>query len=392
MILRRETLCRGKEKEMMVLQSAEKTYQSRQKIGLYRYMLLFLLALGMQPVCAETIVIGAGKGVVWEGLPFSGSLTGPLRSPTLLDISLVSIGTAINVCAFDPPAVAGRINGVLGLQLIPGVIIVPRVQVSGHFFRYNGRKATFSGTIGLPANSIVVADRNRQMYKFDWCFGPEGNRSKFNLWYYDQSRPRVVDYAGSWVIIADGSQVSQDNISVPPFYFGSYGEDPRGHRYKQILPTSLNLRVSTLQCTVATELNVNFGQVQRNTQSGEELARLSFPLNIFCSQPASQIAANINVQFRAISGLFESHPARLALAQGGAYITGEIDSGVTGSGVCTSSNGILFDNTRFEVGKITSTEMSKVTSNQVTWRLCSGGASLPAGAVNAAAEMLVTFN
>lgn len=32
------------------------------------------------------------------------------------------------------------------------------------------------------------------------------------------------------------------------------------------------------------------------------------------------------------------------------------------------------------------------TSNLVTWRLCSGGSTLPAGNDSAAAEMLVTFN
>lgn len=380
---------------MMVLQLAEKTYQSRQKSGLYYYILLFLLAMSMLPARAETITIGAGSGVVWEGLPFSGSLIGPLRSPTLIKRApLVSIATRQNLCSFHP-APSGIINGVFGIQLTGGVIMTPRVNVSGYFFRYNGRKETFSGTIGLPANNIVLAGRNQQMHMGDWCFKPEGS-SGFDLirdtWYYDQNSPREVNYAGSWVILADGNQVSTDNITIPPFYFGSYGEHFRGDLRKEISPTSLKLRVSTLQCTVATKLNVNFGQVQRKTQSGEELARLSLPLNISCTQPASQITANINVQFRAISGLFGSHPARLALAQGGAYITGEIDGGVTGSGVCASNNGILFDNTRFEVGKITSTEMSKMTSNQVTWRLCSGGASLPTGAVNAAAEMLVTFN
>ncbi|EOW2413975.1 hypothetical protein ACQ78R_000761 [Yersinia enterocolitica] len=45
-----------------------------------------------------------------------------------------------------------------------------------------------------------------------------------------------------------------------------------------------------------------------------------------------------------------------------------------------------------KIGNILATEATKVINNQVTWRLCSGGTSLPIGNVTASAEMLVTFN
>ncbi|CQJ67493.1 Uncharacterised protein [Yersinia intermedia] len=98
------------------------------------------------------------------------------------------------------------------------------------------------------------------------------------------------------------------------------------------------------------------------------------------------------MQFRALTGLYGSTPSRLALSQGGGYITGEINNGVTGSGSCSATTGLPFDNTQLKVGNITSTQASQTITNQVTWRLCSGGSSLPTGLVDAAAEMLVTFN
>ena len=108
-------------------------------------------------------------------------------------------------------------------------------------------------------------------------------------------------------------------------------------------------------------------------------------------QPSDQINANVNVQFRAISGQYNSTPSRLALTQSGGYITGEIEN-VTGSGVCSGTSGIPFDNTPLTVGSIAAAETTMSSTNVIIWRLCSGGASLPTGAVDASTEMLVTFN
>jgi hypothetical protein len=98
------------------------------------------------------------------------------------------------------------------------------------------------------------------------------------------------------------------------------------------------------------------------------------------------------VQFRALSGIFDNDKTKLSLAQGGGYITGEIDNGVTGPGTCNASTGITFDSYPFKVGSITSSDASVNYPNQVTWRLCSGGPNLPGGTVRASTEMLVTFN
>ncbi|VTR45464.1 Uncharacterised protein [Serratia fonticola] len=34
------------------------------------------------PVLAETITIGKGTGILWEGMPFNATLSGPLDHPT----------------------------------------------------------------------------------------------------------------------------------------------------------------------------------------------------------------------------------------------------------------------------------------------------------------------
>jgi hypothetical protein len=175
-------------------------------------------------------------------------------------------------------------------------------------------------------------------------------------------------------------------------YFGSFSADAKGDRITSILPTNISLRISTLECSVNTPTAINFGSVIRNTQANAELAVKPVQLVATCGQPTDQINANINLQFRAISGLYNSAPSRLALNQKGGYITGEIDNGVTGSGDCKATTGLRFDNALIKLGSITNAESSKTLTNQLTWRLCSGGSSVPIGAVTASTEMLVTFN
>ncbi|EOI6443948.1 hypothetical protein ACMU9X_003418, partial [Yersinia enterocolitica] len=76
----------------------------------------------------------------------------------------------------------------------------------------------------------------------------------------------------------------------------------------------------------------------------------------------------------------------------GEGVVGVFDVAATGSGLCTGTSGLPFDNSLVKIGNILATEATKVINNQVTWRLCSGGTSLPIGNVTSSAEMLVTFN
>lgn len=191
--------------------------------------------------------------------------------------------------------------------------------------------------------------------------------------------------------MADGTQQNSE-ITLAPMYFGSYAARGEYDLTSQILPSNITLRVSNLECSVNTPTAIDFNSVGRNTQSGAELATLSVPLNTTCGQSSDKISADINLQFRPLSGLYGNDIHRLSLTQGGGYITGEITNGVTGSGSCNASTGLAFDNKALKIGRIEASESSKVINNQVTWRLCSGGSSLPSGKVDAAAEMLVTFN
>ncbi|WP_235895174.1 hypothetical protein [Yersinia alsatica] len=349
--------------------------------------LLLLLPILGQSAVAETITIGKGKGVVWEGLPFSETLSGPLGGTSLLNISLLAISTSTGNCTIT----LTTINGMSAIKLADGVGLVPRLNATGYFTRYNNTRAAFSGTVGLPKTDMRM-ESGTNMLKFSWCFSPEGPYTADIPNYYSSTGARSINVSGNWAIVTDGTQKNTDNITLPPYYAGSYSGIASGAKYIQILPTSINLRISTLECTVNTPTQINFGRVRRDLQTGAELGKITNMLNTQCTQLTDRVDANINLQFRAISGLYASSPSKLSLNEGGGYITGEINNSVTGSGSCNATTGIPFDNTPLKIGRITSAQSSQNMTNQVTWRICSGGSELQNGDVTASTEMLVTFN
>ncbi|MBC3382208.1 adhesin [Serratia fonticola] len=287
-----------------------------------------------------------------------------------------------------------KLKNIAGHLALPlgdsGAGLVPRATGTATYTRYNGVSETLTGTIGLPeTKGITTAGANTTSPAgYEWCLPPN---QAYVDYFYSAFANRTATLSGTWVIVADGNQKSAQ-VTVPAMYFGSYSAAVAGDLYVRILESDITLRISTLECTVSTPTAINFNGVMRNTQPGAQLSQLSYPLVATCGQASDRINANINVQFRAITGLESGNVARLSLSQGGGYITGEIDNDVTGSGECTAATGIRFDNTQIKLGAITSAEASKTLTNQVTWRLCSGGSSLPTGPVDAAAEMLVTFN
>ncbi|MBC3219666.1 hypothetical protein H8I92_18525 [Serratia fonticola] len=342
------------------------------------------------PVFAEVITIGKGSGVVWEGLPFNKTLSGSLGHEKLNPIyGLLAISSSQASCLETRALI--NIGGQLALPLgASGVGLVPRATGTATYYRYNGNYETLTGTIGLPETkgSTTAGASTTSPAGYEWCLPP--GMTIINTFYHSSAN-RTATLSGTWVIVADGNQKSVE-VSVPAMYFGSYSNAVVGDRTVSILPTNITLRISTLECTVSTPTAINFNGVKRDTQPGAELSKLSNPLGATCGQASDRVNANINLQFRALTGLESGSITRLSLSQGGGYITGEIDNGVTGSGECTATTGIRFDNTPIKMGAITSSEASKTLTNQVTWRLCSGGSSLPTGPVDAAAEMLVTFN
>lgn len=343
------------------------------------------------PALAETITIGKGTGILWEGMPFNATLSGPLADPRLdPKYGLLSVSTLFYSCM--AASELKNIGGYLAFPLtgVPGVGLMPRASGSATYTLSNNSQGKLTGTIGLPETrgSSTSQGNITSPPDYTWCLPPAMSS---NGTFYSSSGTRTATLSGTWVLVADGTQQAGEG-SVPPMYFGSFSASGTGDKSTSILPTNISLRISTLECSVNTPTAINFGSVNRNIQANAELAVKSVQLVATCGQPTDRINANINLQFRAISGLYNSAASRLALNQGGGYVTGEIDNGVTGSGDCKAITGLRFDNSLIKLGNITSAESSKTLTNQLTWRLCSGGSNVPIGAVTASTEMLVTFN
>ncbi|MCW8113716.1 adhesin [Yersinia intermedia] len=364
-----------------------------------RYSLgLCLLALMGQSAVADTITIGKGSGIVWEGMPFSATNGITTTTPSFPTADLYAynsvayiIPTTLSTGSCVPDSSLTTIAGYKVFKIAPGLGIIPRATVTANYVLANNTTETLSGTIGLPSTQATTSSGaviTNPLMGGAWCLAPRmSNISNF----YKANTLVNATVTGTWVMVADGTQTSQSNIALSNVNFTTGTNAARG--FVPIFSKSTTIRISTLECTVSTPTQIDFGTIAINLQSGAELSTRTNSLITQCTQDSSVgIAANINVQFRALTGLYGSTPSRLALSQGGGYITGEINNGVTGSGSCTATTGLPFDNTPLKVGNITSTQASQSTSNQVTWRLCSGGSSLPTGTVSAAAEMLVTFN
>jgi hypothetical protein len=355
---------------------------------------LFLTAHAM-PVKSETITIGKGSGVAWEGLPFDVTLSGPLIDSFLQPgYGLAAISNVSHQCIGDYNLVT--YNGMKVMQIAPGVGLVPRATaMASYTFDHNGQIETLAGTIGLPKTEAdVIAGKetikitNPLPYGLEgWCLAPRMARVDN---FYRPSAPRTVTIKGTWVLVTNGNQTSSE-IKLDPMWAVSFSSAGNGNKNAVILPSTIDLRISNLECNVATPTAINFGAVQRNISKDAELAKMSNHFNVNCTQDTDRINANIGVQFRAKSGLYDALPSQLSLQQGGGYITGEI-SGVTTDGMCGGTGGITFDRTKIKLGEIKDTEASKAFPNQIIWRLCSGGLDLPSGPVNASAEMLVTYN
>lgn len=343
------------------------------------------------PVLAETITIGKGTGILWEGMPFNETLSGPLASQTLNPkYGLLSVSDVKPRCM--EPIQLQNIGGYLAIKIngLRGVGLIPRASGSSTYTLSNSSTGMLTGTIGLPNTEGTSTSQGNITSPpgYAWCLPPT---TTSNETFYSSSGARTATLSGTWVLVADGTQQDGEG-KVPTMYFGSFSASGQGDRSVSILPQNISLRVSTLECRVGTPIAIDFGSVIRNTQANAELAVKPVQLITTCEQTNNRINANINLQFRAISSLYNSTASRLALNQGGGYITGEIDNGVTGSGDCKATTGLRFDNSTIKLGSITSEQSSKTLTNQLTWRLCSGGSSVPTGAVTASTEMLVTFN
>ncbi|MGF6193275.1 hypothetical protein [Serratia sp. 2723] len=353
--------------------------------------ILLLANLGQTTAQAETITIKKGKGILWEGQTFSQNWNAApiLSSASWYHEGLIAISSSAKECQLDKDL--KNIGGYRAYEIAPGVGLIPRASGTAKYDLYSGKTAQLSGTLGLPETKGVLNDGTslKPQSQFTWCLSP--TNSKVDDYYYKANGYRTINLSGTWVLVADGTQKTAE-INLPAMYAASYVSNNPGILTARILPSDIKLRVSTLECTVNTPTSISFGKVGRDRRVGAELGAQSYPLITTCGQPSEFIDANIYLQFKSLTGLYQSAPTRLALRQGGGYITGEIDNGVTGSGSCATTSGLPFDDSLLKVGQITQTQDSLSINNQVTWRLCSGGKDLPIGDVSAAAEMMVTFN
>lgn len=346
---------------------------------------------------AETITIGRGSGIVWEGLPFNITLSGPMlsaRGPN----TIFSLGPGTSSCMLDFTTISGIKTITMPSPFQNTLGLVPRLTVTGRFTRFDGQEETFSGTVGLPDTQLTNHASGASMLPIGfeantWCFSPYPyTLNNSNNSFYSVDGLREVTISGNWAIVASGGQGYYANeITLPTVYYQSYSNNSAGSKSVPAFPPT-TLRISNLQCVVSTPTTIDFGSLSRDIHPYALLGSQSRELTTTCTQTSNRINANIHLQFRAVNGLYEGNPTRLALDQGHGYITGEIDNGVTGSGDCAATSGLRFDNTPVKVGEISNAQGQSTASNQVTWRLCSGGSNLPTGNVTASTEMLVTFN
>lgn len=339
----------------------------------------WLILLSTQPLYASTLTIGKGTGEVWRGDPFSTTRQLILNSSS--DPS--TTGGAASITNSTSECIASSslttIGGVAALPIAPGIGLVPAATFN--VSTYSGPTIVrMDGTIGLSGTQGTMSTGGSAAIPAGraWCLNFSG---------ISPSIEQRLVISGEWVILTDGTQRS-GLYTIPQMYAGTFASD--GRNTAGII-TYTNLRVNFVSCTITTNTNINFGTVARDITPHAELSSQSTGFAVTCGQDdPNTIDTNINVQFS--GNMFEGNTSRLALNEGGGYITGEIGNGVTGSGTCDATTGVNFNSTDINVGVLTASTLNQTFDNQITWRLCSGGASLPTGSVNASANVAVTYN
>ena len=350
----------------------------------------WLILLSAQSLYANTLTIGKGTGVVWQGAPFSKTLTvnypgAQFENNTIILTrgGVASISNSTTDCLSS--SALSTLNGYQIYPIAQGIGLIPLATLNVEITNISaGLTGTIGfegtqGTMGSYGSAIIPTNR-------DWClsFADHGSAFPFTVRGGSQQKATIT---GLWAIVADGTQQT-GTYTLPPMYAGTFNDSSNN---SESILTYTFLRVTSIACSIATTTNVNFGTAARNTTLSAELANVTAPLTVMCNQDAPDtIDTNINVQF---SGkLFNSNASRLALDQGGGYITGEISNGVTGSGTCDASTGVNFNSTDINVGVLGANELNQTYNNQIIWRLCSGGNTLPTGPVTASANVAVTYN
>jgi hypothetical protein len=244
------------------------------KMSIYISIFNSFICFGLiTPSQAETITIGKNTGIVWEGFYFNEALSGPWAWQTMVSNAIISISTSGAYCMNSSDLV--NIAGYLAFPIAPGVGLVPRASGNASFFQNSPPPIGprhLSATIGIPETAGIVSPTNTQVQSSPgkaWCLLPS---MAGDLYFYGSGSSRTVDLSGSWVMVADGTQIT-GNYSISPMYLASHSGYPSYSLSTRILPSNISLRVSILSCTVNTPVNINFGTVSRSVLPTQELNR-----------------------------------------------------------------------------------------------------------------------
>ncbi|WP_196062296.1 MULTISPECIES: adhesin [unclassified Serratia (in: enterobacteria)] len=356
---------------------------------------LCLLSLGaIMPSQAVTIDIGSGSQE-WLGPPISGSFTaqtGAYSQSTKLDPSYAFAGISLSGSSSClSPSQMTDIGGLQTYQIAQGIFVIPQITFSISYQLNSGITETMSGTIGKPETKGVTntgaGSPVTPLPNSVWCLTPRGYEIDS---FFKENSTRTTTVSGNWVIITDGSQ--QDGIyNMPSGFFQNRVIIP--NESESLYIASNQVRVSTRQCSININNSIDFGEVEHNSTIRAELGRVNDSLVVGCTQSSVNPAANINVKFQSNSGFYDGEATRLSLNEGGGYITGEI-AGITGvdNGACNSTGGLKFNSDPIRLGSIGTGAGNVSFPNELTWRLCSGGSTLPVGNVSASATVDVIFN
>lgn len=339
----------------------------------------WLVLFASQALQANTLTIGKGSGEVWRGDAFSANrqlILNSFEDPSTTG-GAASITNSLSECIES--SLLTTISGVPTWRIAQGIGLVPAATFSAS--TYSGATiVSMNGTIGLNGTQGEMSTGGSAAI-------PSGRAWCLNFGGINPSIQQSFSVSGSWVILTDGTQQS-GLYTIPRMYAGTFTSDKSN---TVGIITYTHLRVNFVSCTISTPTTVNFGTAARNITPNAELASQSSPFAVTCGQDdPNTIDTNINVQFS--GNVFEGNTSRLALNEGGGYITGEIGNGVTGSGTCDATTGVNFNSTDINVGVLTASTLNQTFDNQITWRLCSGGALLPTGPVTASANVAVTYN
>ncbi|WP_125992707.1 hypothetical protein [Klebsiella aerogenes] len=368
-----------------------------------QYFLISVILFLCFPAYAITILVGPGKGIVWSGSPYSFGVTGThgntMHSYSLGLGALYSGGSCVSSSFYEALP-----EGFSGYKVTTGIYVIARARVNGQLY-YGPKKNDptsainhiISGTIGYPETKVTDQNGTPWEVTSSWC-------TKLSDVYPVLGKNKELNISGDWIVYATGDQIPSttiyklsSNLSglirtifTPQLGFESdKGED----HLNPLLLSDISVRVIGVQCSINTQINVNFGEVLYNANLNAELASVTSPFSVSCKQGSDPVTVNINASFRANTGYYKGDATQLALSEGGGYITGEIGKGVTGSGACVSHpSSLSFAQVPVKLTTLQSTAPSIDDNNTITWRLCSGGSELPVGNIHASTELSIVFS